>query len=145
MKGSKDPGVYPIAVIFQYQKSFEKPSLNEGLANLQKIPFHREMMKLISLILGVSNQSGIAKGEITSEQAIEMFVSTNQQLGVEIEYKFCPHRAFPQICWCRKPIPGLGVEFIEKLQIRFLSMHNGGEFKDRWDICETSGFPVCSQ
>ena len=30
------------------------------------------------------------------------------------DYKYCPHKAGPTNCYCRKPMPGLGVEFIEK-------------------------------
>ena len=27
---------------------------------------------------------------------------------------FCPHKAFPVGCFCRKPLPGLGVQLMEK-------------------------------
>jgi histidinol phosphatase-like enzyme len=36
------------------------------------------------------------------------------QLGVQIEIEICPHPAGPPACWCRKPLPGLGVVFIER-------------------------------
>ena len=38
-------------------------------------------------------------------------------LGVDIEVSFCPHDPAPIKCWCRKPMPGLGVAFIEKYQL----------------------------
>ena len=69
------------------------------------------------LLLGVSNQSGIAKNELTVETAEEIFDQTNKLIGIDIEYKVCPHTSFPQVCYCRKPIPGLGVEFIEKYKL----------------------------
>ena len=31
-----------------------------------------------------------------------------EQLGVPIEFEYCPHDAGPPVCWCRKPLPGLG-------------------------------------
>lgn len=66
------------------------------------------------ILLGVSNQSGIAKGELTYDKAVELFNYTNEQLGLDIEYRFCSHQSAPISCYCRKPMPGIGVEFILK-------------------------------
>jgi histidinol phosphatase-like enzyme len=33
---------------------------------------------------------------------------------VEVEVEFCPHAAGPPRCWCRKPLPGLGVLFVHR-------------------------------
>ena len=63
-------------------------------------------------LLGISNQSGIAKNELTHETAERLFDYTNKQLGVDIECRFCSHQSAPISCYCRKPMPGLGVEFI---------------------------------
>ena len=64
--------------------------------------------------MGVSNQSGIHKGELTNETAHELFQFTNNQLGLDIEYRFCPHQSAPISCYCRKPQCGIGVEFMLK-------------------------------
>jgi aryl-alcohol dehydrogenase-like predicted oxidoreductase/histidinol phosphatase-like enzyme/predicted kinase len=37
-----------------------------------------------------------------------------ERLGVPVEFEYCPHDAGPPICWCRKPLPGLGVLFIHR-------------------------------
>lgn len=66
------------------------------------------------ILLGVSNQSGVDKGLLTHEKAVELFNYTNKQLGLDIEYQFCPHQSNPISCYCRKPMPGLGVDFIIK-------------------------------
>jgi HAD superfamily hydrolase (TIGR01662 family) len=66
------------------------------------------------LLLGVSNQSGVAKGELAYDKAVELFEYTNDQLGLPIEYRFCPHQSAPITCYCRKPGVGFGVEFILK-------------------------------
>jgi HAD superfamily hydrolase (TIGR01662 family) len=66
------------------------------------------------LLLGISNQSGVAKGELTYEKAEQLFEHTNKLLGVDIEYRFCSHQSAPISCYCRKPMPGIGVEFILK-------------------------------
>ena len=68
-------------------------------------------------ILGVSNQSGVGKETFTYKEAEACFDRTNELLGVDIEYLFCPHRAGPIQCWCRKPMPGMGIMFIEKYKL----------------------------
>jgi D-glycero-D-manno-heptose 1,7-bisphosphate phosphatase len=68
-------------------------------------------------LLGVSNQSGISKGEFTEEDARKCFERTNELLGVDIEYAFCPHAPAPIQCFCRKPQTGLVVQFIEKYKL----------------------------
>jgi D-glycero-D-manno-heptose 1,7-bisphosphate phosphatase len=66
------------------------------------------------LLFGISNQSGIAKGELSKETAIELFDYTNKQLGINIEYHFCPHQSAPISCYCRKPQTGTFVELMLK-------------------------------
>jgi histidinol-phosphate phosphatase family protein len=58
----------------------------------------------------VSNQSGIASGNVSLEAVQAGFAKTRELLGVPIaDVAFCPHTAFPAGCFCRKPMPGLGV------------------------------------
>lgn len=68
-------------------------------------------------ILGVSNQSGIAKGELTHEKAVELFEHTNKLLDTEIEFHFCPHQSAPPMCYCRKPQIGFGIHLINKYKL----------------------------
>lgn len=65
------------------------------------------------LLLGISNQSGIARGDLTAEQAAACFARTNELLGHDIDVRFCPHPSGAAKCFCRKPMPGFGVELIE--------------------------------
>lgn len=69
------------------------------------------------LLLGVSNQSGVHKGELTQEKAHQLFKKTNEMLGVDIDYAFCPHPTSPPNCYCRKPNVGYGVNFINKYKL----------------------------
>jgi HAD superfamily hydrolase (TIGR01662 family) len=68
-------------------------------------------------LLGVSNQSGIAKKQLTLGEARICFDATNKALGVNIEFNFCPHRVPPITCYCRKPNPGLGAWLIESCKL----------------------------
>jgi HAD superfamily hydrolase (TIGR01662 family) len=69
------------------------------------------------LLLGASNQSGVARGDLTAEDAIACFEETNRQLGLKIDFRFCPHKVPPISCYCRKPGPGMGVELIVKYRL----------------------------
>lgn len=65
------------------------------------------------LLFLVSNQSGVASNHLTREAAEACFARTIELLGVPVtEVVFCPHSAFPAACFCRKPMPGLGVQLI---------------------------------
>lgn len=77
----------------------------------------RKMLANGDKLLGVSNQGDVARGKLTVEKAIACFERTNELLGVNIEYAFCPHNPAPIQCYCRKPQIGLGVMFIEKYKL----------------------------
>jgi HAD superfamily hydrolase (TIGR01662 family) len=84
------------------------------------------------ILLGISNQSGIAKGNPTDQGAKHCFDRTNELLGFEIEYLYCPHRVPPVTCFCRKPMPGLGVQFIEKHKLdRSQTIYVGDQTSDK--------------
>lgn len=68
-------------------------------------------------LLGVSNQGDVARGRLTEADARACFDRTVQLLGVDIEVAFCPHAPAPITCWCRKPMPGIGVDFIERYKL----------------------------
>ena len=66
----------------------------------------------------VSNQSGIASGKLTQADAQSAFQRTADLLELPIvEMCHCPHPAFPIGCFCRKPLPGMGVYLIRKYKI----------------------------
>jgi histidinol-phosphate phosphatase family protein len=58
----------------------------------------------------VSNQSGVASGQVSREAVDACFQRTVELLGLPVsEIAVCPHPAFPAGCFCRKPMPGLGI------------------------------------
>jgi aryl-alcohol dehydrogenase-like predicted oxidoreductase/adenylate kinase family enzyme/histidinol phosphatase-like enzyme len=65
-------------------------------------------------LLGLSWRPEIAEGTQSKEVAEAVFARMNQLLGLAIEVECCPHAAGPPRCWCRKPLPGLGVLLIER-------------------------------
>jgi len=155
----RDPGLFPVFVIYKYKKDAEKPTTVEGFASVETVPFVRrypetwtnkavlfdmdgtlrtttgsekypttpsEVTAFVErsgklrdlksqgyLLLGVSNQSGVAKGKLTAEMAEACFAETARQLGVEFEtIAYCPHSVPPISCYCRKPNPGMGVQLM---------------------------------
>lgn len=163
MKHHKDPNVFPVSVLFSYQKSFEEPTVAEGFSSVEKrkfvrrkdpayvnkalildydgtlrktksgqdyptesndveaLPNRKETLQRYKddgyLLLGVSNQSGIGKGKLSNGAAKACFDKTNQLIGHDIDYVYCPHGSFPIACYCRKPMPGLFVQFMIKYKL----------------------------
>jgi aryl-alcohol dehydrogenase-like predicted oxidoreductase/histidinol phosphatase-like enzyme/predicted kinase len=63
-------------------------------------------------VLGVTWQPELAAGR--DRRALAAAVTRANQLlfggnGVEVDVRHCPHPAGPPVCWCRKPLPGLGL------------------------------------
>lgn len=77
----------------------------------------KAMKKEGFILLGVSNQSGVAKGTLTEADAIACFAHTNNLLKAGIDFRYCPHQAAPPVCYCRKPQSGLGVALIREFDL----------------------------
>jgi histidinol-phosphate phosphatase family protein len=66
----------------------------------------------------VSNQSGVASENVSKEAVDAAFARTIELLGLPVaEVAYCPHPAFPAGCFCRKPLPGLGIALIQRHQL----------------------------
>jgi aryl-alcohol dehydrogenase-like predicted oxidoreductase/predicted kinase len=65
-------------------------------------------------IFGLSWQPEIADGTRSIAHATAIFDRMSALAGLPIEVEFCPHGAGPPRCWCRKPLPGLGVLLIHR-------------------------------
>jgi histidinol phosphatase-like enzyme len=66
------------------------------------------------LLLGISWHPEIADGSASASDVEAGFARTRELLGVDLPIEYCPHPGGPPICWCRKPLPGLGVVLIER-------------------------------
>lgn len=97
------------------------------------------------ILLGISNQSGVAKGEVADEVVNELFQYTNQQLGIDIEYRYCPHQSAPISCYCRKPMPGIGVEFILKHKLNAKECIFVGDMTTDKTFAQRAGFQYVDQ
>lgn len=71
-------------------------------------------------LLGASNQSGIARRQLTEQQADDCFSYTGAKIvpkGYRMPVLYCPHNV-PPTCYCRKPQSGMGVHFIRLLNLK---------------------------
>jgi histidinol phosphatase-like enzyme len=63
-------------------------------------------------LLGLSRHPEVGSGRRTRAEVEAVFERTHEQLGVRLDHRYCTHGDGPAVCWCRRPLPGLGVELI---------------------------------
>jgi histidinol phosphatase-like enzyme len=66
------------------------------------------------LVAGLSWHPEVASGRTTAGEVEAVFARTHELLGGPIDSLWCPHGDGPPVCWCRKPLPGLGVVLVER-------------------------------
>ncbi|HEX6162746.1 MAG TPA: aldo/keto reductase, partial [Vicinamibacterales bacterium] len=139
-----DVAAFLPAAQFRYQRELEAPDSAEGFASIEKVAFARQWPadytnraaivwcddideRLVEtmrthhdegrLVLGMSWQPGIAGGTRTPAEVAAEFEQLNARLGFPIDVVYCPHAPGPPRCWCRKPLPGLGVVLIHRFRL----------------------------
>jgi aryl-alcohol dehydrogenase-like predicted oxidoreductase len=65
-------------------------------------------------LFGLTWQPDVESGRVPRATLAACVAELHRQLGLALEVSICPHAAGPPACWCRKPLPGLGVELILK-------------------------------
>jgi len=64
------------------------------------------------LVFGLTWQPEIEAGQRSKQALLACFDELSKRLDLRLDVLYCPHGAGPPVCWCRKPLPGLGVELI---------------------------------
>jgi aryl-alcohol dehydrogenase-like predicted oxidoreductase/predicted kinase len=134
----KDVSAFGPGVQFRYLRELEPPDMAEGFSRIDRVPFTRTLDPRFTnralvvwcdgvltdhperdavlrryanegwRLLGLGWQQGSAD---------EIYGQLRERVGVPIDILYCPHGGGPPVCWCRKPLPGLGVVFIRKYEL----------------------------
>ncbi len=138
-----DIAAFQPSVLFRYQRELEPPDPSEGFLRIEHVAFTRvanpahvnravvawcddpSQMELLApalrehrdsewTICVLSWQPGIATGTCTDADVRASFAAVGDRAGLRFDLDICPHGAGPPRCWCRKPLPGLGVALIHR-------------------------------
>ena len=105
---------------FRYERMLEVPTLDEGLETIEVREFKRvsatgskRAVILDAAVIGPEIRPALdrlrAEGWLVFVHAWRA-TAPPSDIG-PIHYGACPHEGGPPVCWCRKPIPGLVLEF----------------------------------
>ena len=89
--------------------------------DLQVVERRGEMLRRYAAegwpLLGLAWRPEIAEEKMSIAEVGACFDRMISAFGVPIDVKYCPHGGGPPVCWCRKPLPGLGVVFVRQYQL----------------------------
>ncbi|PKN55297.1 MAG: oxidoreductase, partial [Deltaproteobacteria bacterium HGW-Deltaproteobacteria-14] len=92
-------------------------------------------------LFGVSNQGGVALGQVDVATVRAACDRTAALLGLPLESVWCPHPPGRATCWCRKPLPGLGVALIERWRLSRTDLAVVGDGPGDADFARALGVP----
>jgi histidinol-phosphate phosphatase family protein len=116
-----DPGFQGKGLLLDVDGTLRKTKSGEIFPrtadDVELLPGRREVLQRYVddgyALFFVSNQSGVASGTLTAADADAAFARTVELLGLPVAaVAYCPHTAFPAGCFCRKPLPGLGISLV---------------------------------
>ena len=138
-----DVAAFPPSVLFRYQRDLEPPDPSEGFSSIEQVPFTRlanpahvnraviawcddpSQLETFApalrahqdaglIVCVLSWQPGVEAGTHTDADVRASFAEVGDRAGLRFDLDICPHGAGPPRCWCRKPLPGLGVALIHR-------------------------------
>ena len=113
------------------------------------LPNRRETLRRYAddgwILLGITNQAGVAMGQLSEQDVRDCIDRTVELLGVDIDVRYCPHRAGGTHCWCRKPMPGLGVQLIQEYELDRTQCIFVGDRKSDAEFAKNVGFQYQDQ
>jgi histidinol phosphatase-like enzyme len=116
----REPSFVNRAAIFWYDGVLRRSRSGQRTPHapddVELLPGRRETLARLRAegwrLLGLSWQPECGAGTMSAQDVAACFERTHELLGTTIEVLYCPHEAGPPVCWCRKPLPGLGVVLI---------------------------------
>lgn len=119
---------------FRYRRTYEPPSLDEGFDALEQHAFTRAPTAgvagvIVELDNFVWSRADLtprpeALAQIAAWRADGLVVAgttwmtpASARAQLDFPVACCPHPAGPPVCWCRKPLPGLGLLLARQLNL----------------------------
>ena len=68
-------------------------------------------------LLALAWRPQIDQGSAATDDVLACFDRARQLLDLDFDGAFCPHGAGPPVCWCRKPLPGLVLQFAARHRV----------------------------
>jgi len=126
-----DPNSFPPRVLHHYLRELEAPREDEGFACVDRIPFTRfeppGSGSAILLDLDAVRPTEAAKSRLLAYDGIALGMTwipkgdpdaaaeaARATWGVDMDVETCVHPPGAPICWCRRPLPGIGVVFTHR-------------------------------
>jgi aryl-alcohol dehydrogenase-like predicted oxidoreductase len=105
---------------FRYERQLEEPVLDEGFSAIEERPFERrpfEGFDQRAIIADFDALDLVERYRRPGDKVLAIAwlpggidAEVRAALG-DVELEYCPHPAGPPVCWCRKPLPGLILQF----------------------------------
>lgn len=112
------------AIVFEFDDVLcAGPDASPALAadDVRLLPGRQQRLKALGAegwrLAALAWRPQIGSGDSVESDVRAAFDRARTLLDVEIEIAFCPHVAGPPVCWCRKPLPGLVLEFAHRHRV----------------------------
>ncbi|MBZ0236673.1 MAG: aldo/keto reductase [Deltaproteobacteria bacterium] len=110
----KDPAAFRPSAQFNWRRDFEPPSVEEGFAAVERVAFRRTAWPFVgqrrALIVEMKVAEEVDVGAWRAAGWLVVGTAWEERVvSTELDVVVCPHPAGPPVCWCRKPLPGLGL------------------------------------
>lgn len=133
-----DVNAFGPGVQFRYQRELEPPDIAEGFSRIDTVPFVRSLDPSFASRAVLFWCDGVLTDHPERDCVLRRWASDGWRLlgigwqqgadddvynrlkariGVEMDIAYCPHGGGPPVCWCRKPLPGLGVLFVQRYRL----------------------------
>jgi hypothetical protein len=127
----REPGVMAPTSQMRVLRELEPPSLDEGFATVDRVPFERQHpggdagVFVAAAVLGVPGWAETLAAVDpsaphlvfdwlpggSSDDLADAAAALAATISGRIERAVCPHGGGPPACWCRPPLPGLPLAF----------------------------------
>jgi len=122
-----EPNTFAPRVQFRFRDSLEPPADDEGFVAIERVPFERRhdpTHDRAGVVCDVTALDRVDPGEERPVLVLawlpgapDEVAALRARLPDQWSLGACVHPAGPPICWCRRPLPGLVVEWLRRERV----------------------------